>query len=66
MTVPLDANALGLVLVGVAVGVFAVYWFGPRRPKLAMLSRVAGLGLVALLVALVVLVGASVFASTGD
>ena len=66
MTVPLDANTLGLLLIAVAVGAFAVYWYGRRRPELAVLSRMAALGLVGLLLALVVLVGTSVLTQVGD
>ncbi len=60
MTVPPDANTIGLVLIAAAIGAFAVYWYGRRRPELALVSRIGAVGLVALLVALVVLVGKSV------
>jgi hypothetical protein len=62
----LDANTLGLVLIAVAVGAFAVYWHARRRPELQVLSQIAAVGIVALLVALVLVVAASVFGGVGD
>jgi len=54
-----DANTVGLGLIGVAVGAFVVWAVTHKRPDLRLWSRLSVLVMVLLLIGVVALLGSS-------
>jgi hypothetical protein len=61
-----DTNALGLLLIAVAVGGFSVYWLGRGRPGATLISRLGAITVVVVLVGLMTLLVSAALTGTGD
>jgi hypothetical protein len=62
----MDAQQLGLALIGVAVGIFLVRLAVRDRPEYKSLAQVAALALVGMLVVLVLWTGATALGGIPD